>query len=86
VGFVVNEVALGHVFSEYFGFLCQFSLNRLIIYHPGLVQKVDVASGLSLTPFQEINNQLAIIRQNDIICYIYLLPTAIWPMPGGSFT
>jgi hypothetical protein len=50
VGFVVNKVALGQVFSEYFGFLCQFSFHRLlhiliiiiiiiiiIIYHPGLV-------------------------------------------------
>jgi hypothetical protein len=43
VGFVVDKVALGQVFSEYFGFLWQFSFHRMlhihiIIYHPGLVQ------------------------------------------------
>jgi hypothetical protein len=52
VGFVVDKVALGQVFFEYFGFPCQFSFHRLlhthhqhhiiiisiiIIYHPGLV-------------------------------------------------
>jgi hypothetical protein len=34
VGFVVDKVALGQVFSEYFGFLC----STLIIYNPGLVE------------------------------------------------
>jgi hypothetical protein len=42
VGFVVDKVALGQVFSEYFGFPCQSSFHRLlkitIIYHLGLVQ------------------------------------------------
>jgi hypothetical protein len=39
VGFVVDEVALGQVSSEYVGFPCQFSCSALIIiYHPGLVQ------------------------------------------------
>jgi hypothetical protein len=28
VGQVVNKVALGQVFSEYFGFPCQFSFHR----------------------------------------------------------
>jgi hypothetical protein len=36
VEFVLHEVALEQVFSEYFGFLCQFSF--IIIYHPELVQ------------------------------------------------
>jgi hypothetical protein len=36
VGFVVDKVELGQVFSEYFGFPCQ--CPTLIIYHPGLVQ------------------------------------------------
>jgi hypothetical protein len=39
--FVIDKVALGQVFSEYFSFPCQFSFHRLlhtIIYHPGLVQ------------------------------------------------
>jgi hypothetical protein len=40
VGFVVDKVALGQVFSEYFGFPCQFSTNfsTITIYHLGLVQ------------------------------------------------
>jgi hypothetical protein len=42
VGFVVDKVALGQVFSEYFGFPCHshstnFSTNT-ITYHLGLVQ------------------------------------------------
>jgi hypothetical protein len=40
VGFVVDNVALGQVFSEYFGFPCQPSFHQLITltYHLGLVQ------------------------------------------------
>jgi hypothetical protein len=42
VGFVVDKVALGQVFSEYFGFPCQSSFtnySRIILtYHLGLVQ------------------------------------------------
>jgi hypothetical protein len=42
VGFVVDKVALEQVFSEYIGFLCQFSFPDcsifITIYHPGLVQ------------------------------------------------
>jgi hypothetical protein len=33
VGFVVGKVALGQAFSEYFGFLCQFSFHRLLHTH-----------------------------------------------------
>jgi hypothetical protein len=56
VGFVVDRVALGQVFSEYFGFTCQFSFHRLLHIHPlssgaGTIgQKVaDVPSGLGLS-------------------------------------
>jgi hypothetical protein len=41
VGFVVDKVALGQVFSEYFGFPANShstDYSTLIIYHPGLVQ------------------------------------------------
>jgi hypothetical protein len=40
VGFVVDKVALGQVFSEYFGFPGPFhSINfSTITYYPGLVQ------------------------------------------------
>jgi hypothetical protein len=38
VGFLVNKSALGHVFSEYFGFPCQLSFHQLLHHrnHPGL--------------------------------------------------
>jgi hypothetical protein len=41
MGFVVDEVALGQVFSEYFVSPANFhsaDCSTLIIYHPGLVQ------------------------------------------------
>jgi hypothetical protein len=61
VVFVVDEVTLGQVFSEYFGFPCQFSFHRLLHVHhhlsPGagtIGQLVaDVPCGLSLTPPQD---------------------------------
>jgi hypothetical protein len=39
VGFVVNKVALGQAFSEYFGFPCQ-SFHQILHHynHPGQVQ------------------------------------------------
>jgi hypothetical protein len=60
VGFVVDKVALRHVFSEYFSFQSQFSFHRLFHIHH-LSSKAgtkgqfvaDVPSGLSLTPPQE---------------------------------
>jgi hypothetical protein len=42
VGFVVDKVALGQVFFEYFSFPCQSSFHQFsaitLTYHPGLVQ------------------------------------------------
>jgi hypothetical protein len=42
VGFVVSKVALGQVFSEYFGFPANLHSTNFstitITYHPGLVQ------------------------------------------------
>jgi hypothetical protein len=60
VGFVVDNVAPGQVFSEYFGFPCQFSFHPLlhIPHHlssgAGTIGQTvaDVPSGLSLTPPQ----------------------------------
>jgi hypothetical protein len=57
----VDKVALGQVFSEYFGFPCQSSF-RLLHTHThhlssgaGIIGQIlaDVPSGLSLTPPQE---------------------------------
>jgi hypothetical protein len=36
VGFVVDKVALGHVFSKHFGFPCQSSFHQLLHNHPRL--------------------------------------------------
>jgi hypothetical protein len=51
------EVELGQVFSEYFGFPCQFSFHRLLHTHrlssgAGTIGQLvaDVPSGLSLNP------------------------------------
>jgi hypothetical protein len=41
VGFAVDKVALGQVFSEYFGFPWQYSFHQLLHnyrHHLGLVQ------------------------------------------------
>jgi hypothetical protein len=57
VGFVVDKMTLGKVFSEYFGFPCQLSVPRLLHTHhlssgAGTIGQLmaDVPSGLSLTP------------------------------------
>jgi hypothetical protein len=40
VVFVVDKVALGQVFSEYFSFPCQPSFHQFLLHHnqPGLAQ------------------------------------------------
>jgi hypothetical protein len=62
VGFVVDKVELGQVFSEYLGFHCHFVstdffIITIIICHLGLVQYTKtvtaVPSGLSLTPCEK---------------------------------
>jgi hypothetical protein len=57
VGFVVDKVALGQVFSEYFDFPCQSLLHQLLHNHPRLSsgagtigQKWPQYKGLSATP------------------------------------
>jgi hypothetical protein len=63
MGFVMDKVALGQVFSEYFGFPCQLSFHRLfhitrnhhVLSGAGTIGQTvaDVPSGLSLIPPQE---------------------------------
>jgi hypothetical protein len=60
MGFVVHKVAMGQVFSEYFGFPCQFPFHLLLHTHhlssgAGTIGHLmaDVPSGLSLTLLQE---------------------------------
>jgi hypothetical protein len=62
VGFVVDKVALGQVFSEYLGSPCQFSFHQLFHSHHHLSSRAGtidqtvaaVPSGLSLTPLKII--------------------------------
>jgi hypothetical protein len=64
VGFVVDQMVLGQVFSEYFGFPCQLSFHRLLHTHlssgAGTIGQLvaDVPSGLSLTPPQETKKKV----------------------------
>jgi hypothetical protein len=58
-------MALGHVFSEYFGFPCQSSFHQLLHNHhmssgAGTIGQLvaDVPSGLSLTPNQETKKKV----------------------------
>jgi hypothetical protein len=52
----VDKVALGQVFSEYFGFPCKFSFHQLphSLYHPGLVQQTRYKK--KLKPYQISQN------------------------------
>jgi hypothetical protein len=58
--FVADKVALGQVFSEYFGFRCQFTIHRPLHIHHHLLSGAgttgqlvaDARSGLSLTKKQ----------------------------------
>jgi hypothetical protein len=69
VGLVVDKVALGQVFSEYFGFPCQFSFHRLLHTHlasgAGTVGQIvdNVPSGLSLTPPQETKKTTTVFKR-----------------------
>jgi hypothetical protein len=66
VGFVVDKVALRQVFSEYFGFPCQFSFHRMLHTHHHLSSRAgtisqtvtDVLSGLYVAPTQESKKKL----------------------------
>jgi hypothetical protein len=62
VGFVVDEVALGQILSEYFGFPVQLAFHRLLHSHQHLSDGAGVIgqtvaavpSGLSLTPWEKL--------------------------------
>jgi hypothetical protein len=73
---VVDNVALGQVFSEYFGFPFQFSFHRLLHIHHHLSSGAgtigqtvaDVPSGLSLTPPQETKIKAREVMCEDVDC------------------
>jgi hypothetical protein len=73
VGFVVDKVALGLVFSEYFGFPCQSSFHQLLHNHPhlssvaGIIgQKWPQNTGLSPTPLEKKSHLLEQITFTNI--------------------
>jgi hypothetical protein len=61
---VVEKVALGQVFSEYFGFACQFSFRQILHINlsrgAGTIGRLlaDVPSGHSIAPPHEIKKKL----------------------------
>jgi hypothetical protein len=69
VGFLVYKVAMGQVFSEYFGFPCQFAAHRLLHNHhhlssgAGTIDQTVAAesSGISLTPLTTTTTMMIII-------------------------
>jgi hypothetical protein len=68
VGFVVDKVALGNVFSEFFGFPCQSSFHQLLHNHPYLSSGVGtigpvVAAVPSRLSHPTTNNNNKKIRQ-----------------------
>jgi hypothetical protein len=72
MGFVVDKVALGQVFSEYFGSPCQFSFHRLLHTHHLLSGAdtigqlvADVPSGLSLNPHWSFISHFMNIHSNN---------------------
>jgi hypothetical protein len=70
VGFVVHKVALGQVFSKYFGFPCKSSFHQFLRSHHHLIiwgwynrpVVPSVPNGLSLTPLR-----IRIIKTGDIM-------------------
>jgi hypothetical protein len=73
VGFVVNKVALGQVFSKYFDIPCQSSFHQLLHSHhhlssgAGTIGQLvaDVPSGFSLTPPEGTKE----IKKKDVVSY-----------------
>jgi hypothetical protein len=83
VGFVVDKVALGQVFSEYFSFPCQSSFHHLFHIHPHLSygagtigQKWPQYKGLSPTPLA--------IQKEPLLCIkaVYSVPQSFNAIRG----
>jgi hypothetical protein len=57
VGFVVDKVALGHVFSEYLGFPCQFSFHRLPHTHHHLPSRTGTIGQIVANVVDSVSHQ-----------------------------
>jgi hypothetical protein len=82
VGFVVDKMSMGQVFSEYFGFPRQFLFHRLLHIHHHISYIIDqlvadVPNGLSLTPRQETKEKLTSRGNINFSNRI--------PLPGGIY-
>jgi hypothetical protein len=62
VGFVVDKVALGQVFSEYFGFPCQSSFHQLLHNHPHLSSEAGTI-GQKWPQYKGLSPTLLAIRE-----------------------
>jgi hypothetical protein len=85
VVFMVDKVGLGQVFSEYFGFPCQFSFHEMLHTHlssgAGTIAQLvaNLPNGLNLTLPNEIlrknkNIRILFIRLNMQCSHYYFLP------------
>jgi hypothetical protein len=91
VGFVVDKVALGKVFSEYFGFPCQFAFHRLLHDHYLSSGQAVAAEpgGLSLTPWEASNKPNTVRRakgagRRRTPCNAFLVHSALEIGPSGA--
>jgi hypothetical protein len=82
MGFVVDEVTTGQVFSEYFDFPCKFSCHQMLHAHHlssgvGTIGQlvVDIPSGLSLTPPQKLKKRYERFLLNP---YKFISHPPIW--------
>jgi hypothetical protein len=87
VGFVVDKVALGQVFSEYFSFPSKFSFHQLLHIHhlsfgASTIGQIvaDVPSRLSLTP--PPRHYLAILWLADVMKHQLKHAWWLWIMKG----
>jgi hypothetical protein len=80
VGFVVNKVALGKVFSEYLGFPCQLSFHLSLIII-SLTRYPDTSTSNNQVKKQRISNSHC-LHEAMFICWMlkfcYVLITSIW--------
>jgi hypothetical protein len=100
VGFLVDKVTLRQVFSEYFGFPCQFSFHRLLHthhhhHHPRLVQEASSWPTYHTTPKSfppvlpakcknSVQIALALIRKNLDGTGRGLIKRVSWDFPEGN--
>jgi hypothetical protein len=61
VGFVVGKVALWQVFTEYFGFPCQFSFSQLLYIYYTFSHERSTVSMLAVSLSEKLKKNLQIL-------------------------